>query len=114
MTREQVEDWIRRYEGAWRSPGTEALKELFTEDATYRLSPYQEPEAGLAAIGVMWERERAVDGDRAVASVEVRYADPARPEEFRDIWLMRFEGSRCAHFEEWAYWPEKPYTAPRS
>jgi ketosteroid isomerase-like protein len=83
---------------------------------------------GLEEIGAMWERERAgpdeafemtsdvfaVDGDRAVVAVEVHYADPVRPEEFRDIWLLRFEGGRCAHFEEWAYWPDKPYTAPRS
>ena len=127
MTREQVEDWIRRYERAWRSPGTAALSELFTEDATYLLSPYQDPVVGLDEIAAMWERERAgpdevfemtsdvfaVDGDRAVVAVEVHYGDPAQPE-FRDIWLLRFEQGRCAHFEEWAYWPDKPYTAPRS
>jgi ketosteroid isomerase-like protein len=120
MTREEVEEWIRGYERAWRSPGTEALRELFTEEATYLLSPYQDPVVGLEEIGAMWERERAgpdevfemtsdvfaVDGDRAVVAVEVR-------PEFRDIWLLRFEQGRCAHFEEWAYWPDKPYTAPR-
>jgi ketosteroid isomerase-like protein len=128
MSRDEVEDWIRRYERAWRSAGTAALRELFTEDAAYLLSPYQDPVVGLDEIGAMWERERAgpdevfemtsdvfaVDGDRAVVRVEVHYADPVRPEEFRDIWLLRFEGGRCAHFEEWAYWPDKPYTAPRS
>ena len=128
MTRQQVEAWIRAYERAWRTPGTDALSELFTERATYRLSPYQDPVVGLEEIGAMWERERAgpdevfemtsdvfaVDGDRAVVSVEVHYGDPVRPEEFRDIWLLRFEDGLCAHFEEWAYWPDKPYTAPRS
>ncbi|MGH2715651.1 MAG: hypothetical protein ACRDM7_17530 [Thermoleophilaceae bacterium] len=44
----------------------------------------------------------AVDGDRA--------GDPVRPE-FRDIWLLRFEEGRCAHYEEWAYWPDRPNTA---
>lgn len=125
MTREQVHDWIRRYERAWRSPGTGALNELFTEAATYLLSPYKDPVVGLEEIGTMWERERespdevfamtsdvfAVDGDRAVATVEVRYGDPVR-REYRDIWLLRFEDGRCAHFEEWPYWPDKPYTAP--
>jgi ketosteroid isomerase-like protein len=128
MSREEVESWIRRYERAWRTAGTEALRDLFTENATYLLSPYQDPVVGLEEIAAMWERERAgpneefemksdvfaVDGDRAVVRVEVRYADPVRPEEFRDIWLLRFEGDRCAHFEEWAYWPDKPYTTPRS
>jgi ketosteroid isomerase-like protein len=128
VTREDVEDWVRGYERAWRSPGTEALKDLFTGDATYLQSPYEEPVAGLEAIGAMWERERtspderfemtsevfAVDGDRAVVRVEVHYEDPARREEFRDTWLLRFEEGRCAHFEEWAYWPDKPYTPPGS
>jgi SnoaL-like domain len=127
VSRERVEDWVRRYERVWRTPGTDALRELFTENATYLLSPYQEPAVGLEEIAAMWERERAgpdevfemtsdvfaVEGDRAVVRVEVRYGDPARPE-FRDIWLLRFEESRCAHFEEWAYWPDKPYTAPGS
>jgi hypothetical protein len=80
---------------------------------------------GLEEIGALWERERegpdevfamtsdvfAVDGDRAVAIVEVRYGDPVS-REYRDVWLLRFEDGRCAHFEEWAYWPEKPYAAP--
>jgi SnoaL-like domain len=127
VTREQVHDWIRRYERAWRSSGTDALEELFTGEATYVQSPYQDPVVGLEEIGAMWERERAgpdevfemtsevfaVEGDRAVVTAEVHYGDAVRPE-FRDIWLLRFEAERCAHFEEWPYWPGKPYVAPRS
>ena len=126
MTRDEVEDWIQGYERAWRSPGTGALRELFTDDATYLQSPYQDPVTGLEEIGAMWEREReghdevfdmssevfAVDADRAVVAVEVHYGNAVRPD-FRDIWLLRFEQGRCAHFEEWPYWPDKPYTAPR-
>ena len=126
MTGDEVEDWIRRYERAWRSPGTDALRELFTEDATYLQSPYEDPVIGLEEIGAMWERERegpdevfemssevfAVDGDRAVATVEVHYGNAVRPD-FRDVWLMRFAQGRCAHFEEWPFWPGKPYMAPR-
>ncbi len=124
MRREAVEAWVSAYERAWRSPGTAALAELFTENASYLLSPYDRPAVGLEAIAAVWERERdgpdeefelssevfAVDGDRAVVRVEVRYGEPAR--EFRDIWLLRFEDGACSEFEEWAFWPEKPYTAP--
>jgi hypothetical protein len=123
MTREQVEDWIRRYERAWRAPGTEALRELFTDGATYLQAPYRDPVVGLEAIAGMWERERvgpdeefdmtsevfAVEGEQAVATVEVLYRDPRRREEFRDVWLMRFEDGRCAHFEEWPFWPGRSY-----
>ena len=124
MNRDEVEAWIEAYERAWRSPGTETLAKLFTEDASYRLSPYDEPALGLEAISALWERERkgpdevftlasevfAVAGDRAVVTLEVRYGDPVE-REFRDIWLLQFESGRCARFEEWAFWPDKPYTA---
>ena len=58
MTREQLIAWLRRYEGAWRMPGTQALAELFTKDATYSTAPYENPHRGLEAIGEMWEAER--------------------------------------------------------
>jgi hypothetical protein len=74
---------------------------------------------GLPAIGEMWERERegpdepftmtseivAVDGDTAVARLEVRYHRPTE-HEFRDLWVMRFAADgRCRAFEEWPYAP---------
>ena len=63
----------------------------------------------------MWDEERsgpdeafeltsdviAVDGDTAVARVEVGYGEPDH-EEFLDMWIMRFaEDGRCRSFEEW-------------
>ena len=83
MNREQVRDWVAAYERAWRAPGTSALAEIFTADASYRQGPYDEPVTGLAAIGGMWEAERegpdevfrmtsevvAADGDTAVVRV---------------------------------------------
>ena len=38
-----VTDWVARYERAWRSPGTDALDELFTETASYLPSPWVQP-----------------------------------------------------------------------
>jgi hypothetical protein len=115
MTREQVAAWIAAYEQAWRTPGTDALGELFTADATYRQGPYHEPVAGLPAICRMWEAERtgpdeafrmtsdvvAVDDVTAVARLEVSYGDPLW-QEWRDLWVLRFAADgRCASFEEW-------------
>ncbi|HEX4833932.1 MAG TPA: nuclear transport factor 2 family protein [Trebonia sp.] len=117
--------WLAGYEAAWRAAGTEALAGLFTADATYSQSPYEQPVAGLAAIGRMWERERdgpdeaftlattivAVDGDTAVVRAEVTYADPPG-QEYRDLWVIRFAADgRCAWFEEWPFWPQRPYAA---
>ncbi len=118
-SRADIEAWIAAYERAWRTPGTEPLRELFVAEATYRMSPYEEPAAGLAEIAKLWERERrgadepfamrheivAAEGDTAVVRVEVEYGEP-RPAEYRDLWIVRFgEDGRCREFEEWPFWP---------
>src|SRR4029453_16474671 len=93
--------------------------DIFTQDATYRQGPYEEPITGLPAIAAMWEAERdgpdegfhrtsdviAVDGDAAVVRVEVGYGDPVH-QEYRDLWVVRFaDGTRCDWFEEGPFRP---------
>ena len=127
MDRGEVSAWLAAYERAWRAPGTSTLAGLFTDDAGYRQGPYLEPVKGLAAIAAMWEADRegpdevfrmaseviTVDGDTAVARVEVWYGHPVR-EEYRDLWVMRFASDgRCAWFEEWPFWPEQSRQAAR-
>jgi ketosteroid isomerase-like protein len=121
--RATVRRWLADYEAAWRAPGTGALAVLFTADASYLQSPYHPPVIGLDAIGSMWEAERegpdeafslftdilAVDGPVAVVRAEVRYDRPFSPE-YRDLWVIRLdEAGLCTWFEEWPYWPERPY-----
>ena len=122
-TRDDTEAWIAAYERAWRTEGTGALGELFADDATYRMSPYEEPAIGLAAIAELWERERegpdesfemrheivAVEEGTAVVRVEVEYG---RGTEYRDLWIVRFaEDGRCREFEEWPFWPGQEIVA---
>ena len=124
MDRAQVSTWIDRYEQVWRTPGTDALREIFTEDAVYSQGPYQEPRRGLAEISAMWEETRdgpdeafrmtheviAVDGDTAVARIEVWYGRPVK-HEYRDLWVMRFAADgRCRSYEEWPFAPRQPIT----
>lgn len=124
--RAMVSRWLAGYEATWRAPGTEGLAALFTGDASYLQSPYGEPVVGLDAISLMWDQERdgpdeiftlateivAVDGATAVVRAEVRYGDPVR-QQFRDLWVMRLgDDGRCHWFEEWPYWPERPYRVP--
>jgi ketosteroid isomerase-like protein len=118
MDRAQLADWVERYERAWRAPGTEALAELFTDDATYSTAPYAEPHRGLDAIRKMWEAERspgeefsmdseivATDGDLGVVRLVVEYRKP-RSQQYRDLWVIRLDGDgRCTEFEEWPFWP---------
>jgi ketosteroid isomerase-like protein len=125
IDRARVEAWITAYERAWRTAGSDSLVGLFCEDASYRMSPYESPAHGLIAIGELWERERAgpdegfgmsaelvaIEGDTAVARIEVGYASGA---EYRDLWIIRFAADgRCREFEEWPYWPGQPI-APES
>jgi ketosteroid isomerase-like protein len=129
--REAVRRWVAAYERAWRKPGTDDLSSLFTAHATYLHSPYEEPVEGLEAIRQMWEQERdgpdevfalsteivAVEGETAVVRAEVKYGQPVH-QEYRDLWVLCLESAgRCSSFEEWAYWPGRPYSAhddPRS
>jgi ketosteroid isomerase-like protein len=123
--RPSVRNWVAAYERAWRSPGTAEVPALFTDGATYLQSPYVEPLVGVEAIGRMWEAQRegpdevftlsteviAVDGPIAVVRAEVHYGQPVR-QEYRDLWILRFEADgRCSWFEEWPYWPGRPYSA---
>lgn len=123
--RAEVSRWLADYEAAWRSPGTASLAGLFTADATYLQSPYEPPVIGLDSIARMWDAERegpdevftlatdilAVDGPVAVVRAEVRYGYPLR-QEYRDLWVIRLDDDgRCTWFEEWPYWPGRPFSA---
>ena len=114
--------WVARYERAWREGDLAGVEELFSDDARYRRSPYEEPDIGHAAIKAFWLDDDddvftmeaspvAVDGRDAVVRVEVHYGDPVR-QEYRDLWVLRFaDDGRVDDFEEWAYWPVRSFSA---
>jgi uncharacterized protein (TIGR02246 family) len=120
---EDVMRWVEGYERAWRDADLDAVAELFSPDAVYLRSPYEEPILGIEAIKAFWfedepedftmeARPVAVEGHTAVVRVEVRYGEPVR-QEYRDLWVLRFAGDgRVEHFEEWPYWPGRGYLAP--
>jgi hypothetical protein len=118
MDRAAVKNWVDGYERAWRTPGTGTLGEIFTEDALYRTSPYEDPARGLDQIAQLWVRERegpdeqfdmaseviAVEGHRAVVYVEVYYGKTGN--DWRDLWVLTFAADgRCSQFEEWPFAP---------
>ena len=126
-SRERVTAWVQGYERAWRKAGTDSLQELFTAEATYRMSPYEDPAIGLGLIAELWERERqgpdeefemqyevvAVEADTAVVRVAVQYGGPDRLQ-YRDLWIVRFAtDGRCREFEEWPFWPGQEIIAER-
>lgn len=122
MDRDDVLRWVHGYEAAWRSAGTAALAQVFTQDATYLVSPWAQPRAGIDSLGRFWEEGRdgpgegfslrtevvAVDDEAATAvvRVEVLYE---RGTHWRDLWVLRFApDGRCAAFEEWPFAPDQP------
>lgn len=122
MHRDDVMRWVARYEAAWRDDDLEAVEDLFSADARYRPSPYEESEIGHDAIRAFWLDDKgktfsmsaspvAVDGRDAVVRVVVSYGDPVY-EEYCDLWVLHFtDDGRVDDFEEWAYWPGRPYSA---
>jgi SnoaL-like domain len=112
-TREGVQSWLDAYVDAWRSYDREAIGALFSADATYAYHPYDaEPLRGRDAIVAGWLDDRdepgsweasysplLIEGDRAVATGETRYADGRT---FSNLYVMRFDGDGgCSEFVEW-------------
>ena len=107
-----------RVRARWRHDDLDALGSLFTEDATYSPSPYEETMVGLDAIRAFWLDDDddvftvetspvAVDDRHAVLRLEVRYGDPVH-QEYRDLWVLHFAADgRVDAFEEWPFWPHK-------
>jgi hypothetical protein len=122
VDRDVVLRWVGEYERAWRDGDVAAVPYLFSEGAHYRSSPYAEPRIGHAAIQEFWRDDEgrtftvaaepvAVEGRDAVVRLVVQYRDPVF-QEYRDLWVLRFApDGRVEDFEEWAYWPDKPFVA---
>ena len=122
MDRNEVMRGVDAYITAWRDEDVSGVERIFTEDAQYRTSPYEKPKVGHEAIKDFWLADAgevftavpepfAVEGQQAVVRVQVRYGEPVQ-QEYRDLWLLTFaDDGRVREFEEWAYWPGKPYTA---
>jgi hypothetical protein len=119
MDHADVQRWLDRYVDAWRTYDETAIRELFTEDATYRYHPWDDEANtvhGNAAIAASWLADRdepgswaaeygpwAIEGERAVAIGTSRYLRPdgSLDREYHNVFLCRFDDAgRCAEFTE--------------
>jgi ketosteroid isomerase-like protein len=112
----RVEEWLRRYIEAWKSYDSDQIRDLFSEDVSYRYHPYDDPVVGRDGLVDSWMEEPdapesweahyepvAVDGDVAVAVGHSSYkrADGS-VEVYDNCFVMRFdEEGRCRSFTEW-------------
>ena len=111
------DSWLRAYGRAWETRDPSAAAELFTEDATYQETPFDEPARGREAIAKYWSRVTAgqegvrfgheilamaddVGIARWWASFESVRSDTAV--ELDGIFVIRMDADgRCEEFREW-------------
>ncbi len=117
MERETFEGWLDAYGRAWETRDPAAAAELFTEDAVYHETPFDEPMRGRAEISDYWS-----DVTRSQDDVRFSYeilatseeegiahwnADfvrlPARtPIRLDGVLLAKLNvAGRCTEFREW-------------
>jgi hypothetical protein len=123
MTHDEVRRWLDGYIDAWRRNERQPILDLFSEGATYRYGPYQQPIRGREAIADSWlegpdapdswdatYEPIAVDGNTAVIHGRSRYFNGDRTQlrtEYDNIFVIRFdETGRATEFAEWFI--EKP------
>lgn len=54
MTRVELEEWLRTYGEAWESRDADKVSFLFSEDASYRVTPFKQPAVGRDGIRAYW------------------------------------------------------------
>ena len=118
LDRTAFQAWLDGYIAAWKSYDPAAIGALFSEDASYRYHPEDEPVVGRAAIVAEWLRDPdaagtydaeyrplAIDGDMHVAVGWSRYFETpggAVRDEYHNIYLVRFDDAgQATDFTEW-------------
>ena len=121
MDRDSVQVWLDKYVEAWRTYDPAQIGNLFSEDALYFYSTFDDPLRGREAIVADWLKEPnatgsweagyepvAVEGNVGVAQGRTRYfgSDGAVEREFDNIFVLHFdEAGRCKRFTEWFMQP---------
>ena len=117
MERAVFEQWVSRYGEAWEARDSAAAELLFTEDATYQWTPFDEPLQGREAMAQAWAeatstqrdvrfsyRVLGVDGDQVVAhwrSEFIRHTTGANVEIDGILVAELTQAGLCRRFREW-------------
>ncbi len=113
-----VAAWLENYVHAWKTYDPDAIRSLFSEDARYYYTPYDEPLIGHEAIIASWSegadspdsfdaayKPLVVEGNTAVTNGRSLYYQPGTRTvgaEFDNIFVLRFDDAgRCTEFREW-------------
>jgi hypothetical protein len=117
LDEDRVSEWLANYREAWRSYDPSAIGALFSEHASYRYHPYDEPLRGREAIVASWLEERDAEGtyngvyeplvvtdDVVVATGTSTYksTDGSMDRVYDNCFIIRFDDQgRCTEFTEW-------------
>jgi ketosteroid isomerase-like protein len=117
MSFQRFDNWLGAYKQAWETRDPDAAESLFTEDATYQVTPFTEPNQGRQGIRNYWSRVTtnqrdvrfgfqmlATNGDTGVARWNVVFTEVPEgvSNELDGIFVFTLtpEG-RCQEFKEW-------------
>lgn len=125
MDRKQAQAWLDKYVAAWQTYKPEQIRELFSEDALYFYSPWDEDShlRGREAIVAAWLKQPdaagsweasytpvAVEDNVAVAQGRTFYHQPDGNvnRQYDNIFVLHFDDEgRCTRFTEWFMEPRK-------
>jgi hypothetical protein len=125
MDHAAFQTWLDRYIEAWRSNDQASIGDLFSQQATYRYHPWDDPVRGRDAIirdwleapdpPDSWEasyRPLAVEGDVGVAIGDSRYLTKDRSaveKTYHNVFVCRFDAEgRCSDFTEYFMLEKRP------
>lgn len=121
MDREAFEQWLTLYGSAWTERDAKRAASLYAEDATYQVTPFEEPFRGQAAIYEYWKgvtsTEENIEFDYRVLAVTTDYGiarwrasfvrvPPGLNTQLDGIFLVSLNpAGRCQSLLEW--WHKK-------
>lgn len=115
-THEDVKNWAEAYRVAWEQADSEAVADLFTDDATYRDKIFEEPNQGRQGVIDYWTRvtgpqsnatvlmgEPLISGNRADIEFWTTMAFDGAPTTLAGCLLLDFDDNgKCTALRE--YW----------
>ncbi len=122
MNREDFKKWLENYKNAWEKRSPKKAAELFSADATYRETPFDEPMRGREAIVKYWldvERSQenisfafeilSVEANKGIAHWQAEFDRIENGKTVKlDGILIAFLNHKmqCTKFEEWWHFQE--------
>ena len=117
LTMSGLSNWLDAYGAAWETRDADAAAKIFSEDATYQVTPYEEPHVGQEGVRNYWagvtENQRnvqfeheaiSVTGNTGIAhwSAMFEVAPDGTAIELNGIFVLEFdEHGNCRSLREW-------------